>query len=182
MDSKKIIFWPVLISIIGHIVLIMVTSVVDLRENVKYTEVYTVSIKEPEPETEQIPPKKEDVKKEVKRARQTKEAKAISEKSGWREDTVDLSNPSAKYTQFLSSMKRKLYIAWREIGLRKETGVVVLKISVDADGSVSGINLLSSSGAAPLAEDAVFITKAAAPYDNFPPDLDRLNITTTFIF
>ena len=63
VDVKKAIFWPVLISIIGHVTLIMLTSLLDLRENVKYTELYTVSIKEPDPQQQ---PKKEEVAEEKK--------------------------------------------------------------------------------------------------------------------
>ena len=74
MEVKKAIFWPVLISIIGHVALIIVTSVLDLRENVKYTEVYTVSIKEPDQPLPPIP-KKEEPKEEEKKVAPVKPEK-----------------------------------------------------------------------------------------------------------
>ncbi len=33
MDSKKVIFWPVFISIIGHIALISASGMIDLGKN-----------------------------------------------------------------------------------------------------------------------------------------------------
>lgn len=63
MDSNKVILWPVLISFVGHLALITVTGMIDLRENISAEEIITVSIKEPETE---IQPKKEEEKKTKK--------------------------------------------------------------------------------------------------------------------
>ena len=50
MDSKKVIFWPVIISIIGHVALISASGLIDLRDNVKTAEIFTVNIKETQPD------------------------------------------------------------------------------------------------------------------------------------
>ena len=44
MDPKKLFLWPAIISIIGHVVLIFVSSLVDLRDNVKAEKLFTVEI------------------------------------------------------------------------------------------------------------------------------------------
>jgi TonB family protein len=181
MDLKKAIFWPVLISVIAHVALIMSTSFLDLRENVKYTEVYTVSIKEPDPPQ---PPKKEDTKEE-KKPTPTKPVKNISS-PGWREDTIDLSSSDTKYLQYRLDMVRKLSRAWkypekaRDAG---EQGIAVLKISINSDGSVSGVNIVSSSGSAILDEAALLAAKSAAPFGQLPADdLTQLHIFVKFLY
>jgi TonB family protein len=182
MDVKKAIFWPVLISIIGHVALIMATSVLDLRENVKYTEVYTVSIQEPD----QPPrPKKKEDKAEEKKSTQSRAVKKTSS-SGWREDTIDLSSSDTKYLQYRLDMVRKLSRTWkypekaRDAG---EQGIAVLKISINSDGSVSEANIISSSGSVILDEAALLAAKSAAPFGQLPDtDLTVLHIFIKFLY
>ena len=181
VDVKKAIFWPVLISIIGHVTLIMLTSLLDLRENVKYTEVYTVSIKEPDPQQQ---PKKEEVAEE-KKITPTKAVKKIGS-AGWREDTIDLSSSATKYLQYRLDMARKLSRAWKYPEKAKdagEQGIAVLKISINSDGSVSEANIISSSGSAILDEAALLAAKSAAPFGQLPAtDLTQLHIFIKFLY
>lgn len=181
VDVKKAIFWPVLISIIGHVALIMSTSLLDLRENVKYTEVYTVSIKEPDPPR---PPKKEEVAEE-KKSTPPKVVKKISS-AGWREDTIDLSSSDTKYLQYRRDIARKLSRAWKYPQKAKdagEQGIAVLKISINSDGSVSAANIISSSGSAILDEAALLAAKFAAPFGQLPAaDLTQLHIFIKFLY
>jgi TonB family protein len=181
MDLKKAIFWPVLISIIGHVALIMSTSLLDLRENVKYTEVYTVSIKEPDPPR---PPKKEDTTEE-KKSTPSKAIKKINS-AGWREDTIDLSSSDTKYLQYRLDMVRKLSRAWKYPEKARDTGeqgIAVLKISINSDGSLSGVNIVSSSGSVILDEAALTAAKSAAPFGQLPAaDLTQLHIFVKFLY
>ena len=77
--------------------------------------------------------------------------------AGWREDTIDLSSSDAKYLQYRLDMVRKLGRTWkypekaRDAG---EQGIVVLKISINSDGSVAEANIISSSGSVILDEAA----------------------------
>jgi TonB family C-terminal domain len=183
MDVKKAIFWPVLISIIGHVAFIMSTSLLDLRENVKYTEVYTVSIKEPDQPLPPIP-KKED-KAEEKKSTKTKAAKKASS-AGWREDTIDLSSSDTKYLQYRRDIARKLSRTWKYPEKAKdagEQGIAVLKISINSDGSVSEANIISSSGSAILDEAALLAAKSAAPFGQLPAtDLTQLHMIVKFLY
>src|SRR5512145_560172 len=105
MDSKKIFLLPVIISIIGHVVLLTVSSMVDLRDNVKAAELFTVRIAQPQPAEE---PKKEEAQKPapVKKPQPPDEAKPLPE--GGREDTVDLGSTDVKYAAYLAGVKKKI--------------------------------------------------------------------------
>jgi protein TonB len=181
MDSKKILLWPVLISIIGHVVMISVSGMIDLRDNVRTAEIFTVDIQEPEP---QQPPKKEEEKKEVKKSEQAKNEKAINT-GGWREDTVDLTSGDVKYGAYLGKIKKRILQIWqypKKAYDRNEEGVVVVKMSIDADGSVAQAALIASSGSMLLDEGALGVVRAAAPFAPLPESysLSRLNITASF--
>lgn len=188
MDSKKVIYWPVIISIVGHIALISVSGMIDLRDNVKPAEIFTVNIKEAEPDKSLKEEKKEEErKKEVKDIPATptnKEAKNIA-KDGLREDTVNLGSSDAKYVAYLLKIKRKILQIWEyppKAYEKNEEGVAVVKMSVDAGGNVTATNLVSSSGSSLLDEGAIGIIRAAAPFDPLPNSygLARLHIIASF--
>jgi TonB family protein len=183
MDVRKAIFWPVLISIIGHVALIMLTSMLDLRENVKYTEVYTVSIKEPDQPLPPIPKKKEAT--EEKKLTPTRAVKNIGI-PGWREDTIDLSSSDTKYLQYRLDMVRKLSRAWKYPEKAKEAGeqgIVILKISLNSEGGIAEANIISSSGSEILDEAALLAAKSAAPFGQLPAaDLTQLHIFIKFLY
>jgi TonB family protein len=183
MEIRKAIFWPVLISVVGHVTLIMATSMLDMRENVKYTEIYTVSIKEPDQPLPPIP-KKED-KVEEQKSTPDNAGKKIGI-GNWREDTIDLSSSDTKYLQYRLEMARKLSRAWkypekaRDAG---EQGFAVLKISINTDGSVSQVSIVNSSGSAILDEAALNAAKSAAPFGQLPAtDLTQLHIFVKFLY
>jgi periplasmic protein TonB len=183
MDSKKIIFWPVIISIIGHIALISASGMIDLRDNVKAAEIFTVDIKGAEPDKAI----KEEEKKEVKNpldSKTNKEAKDVST-DGAREETVNLGSSDVKYVPYLVKIKRKILQIWeypQKAYENNEEGVVVVKISLDARGNVVETNLVSSSGSALLDAGALGIVKAAAPFEQLPDSygLARLHIVASF--
>jgi TonB family protein len=183
MDIKKAIFWPVLISIIGHAALIMATSVLDLRENVKYTEVYTVSIKEPDQPLPPIP-KKEDTPEE-KKPIQTKSIKGTAI-PGWREDSVDLNSTNPKYSTFLLDMRRRLNGMWTKLDYMKKlspgAGVVILVVSVNEDGSIYNIDITSSSGPKILEQNAKLIVNSVARFSQLTDGLSRLHVTVRIPF
>ena len=66
MGSKKAIFWPVIISIFIHVTLLAVTGVIDLRDNIKPVEIFSVSITEPEQEEKPAPKTENKIKKNTK--------------------------------------------------------------------------------------------------------------------
>jgi protein TonB len=183
MDAKKVILWPVLISFVGHLALITVTGMIDLRENIRAEEIITVNIKEPETE---IQPKKEEEKKpeEIKPSK-NKGGKDVIVNDGWREETVELGSMDVKYAAYLVKVKKKIILIWKyhEKAYRKnEEGTVLVKLSIDASGTLAATTLMSSSGAIELDEGALGVVKAAAPFDPLPEqyNLSRLNILASF--
>jgi TonB family protein len=161
----------------------MLTSMLDLRENVKYTEVYTVRIKEPDQPLPPIP-KKEDTGEEKKLA----PSKPVKRTAipGWREDTIDLSSSDTKYLQYRLDMVRKLSRAWKYPEKAKEAGeqgIVILKISLNSEGGIAEANIISSSGSVILDEAALLAAKSAAPFGQLPAaDLTQLHIFIKFLY
>lgn len=180
MDSKKIFLLPVIISIIGHAALITASSMVDLRDNVKAAELFTIQITEPQPVVE--------AKKEKKPAREkmpesTQEAKPVPE--GGREDTVDIGSSDVKYAAYLSGVKKKILRVWTYPVVayeKNEEGVVVIKLSIDANGTLAQAALMTPSGFVSLDSGTLGVVRSAAPFQPLPQqyELSRLHIIASF--
>jgi TonB family protein len=185
MGSKKAIFWPVIISIFIHVTLLAVTGMIDLRDNIKPVEIFSVSIKEPEPEATPAPKKEEITKKETKSVRTQKEKGVSVNDDDWREETVDLGSFDIKYVTYLAKIKNKILQIWKypqKAYEKNEEGNVIVKMSIDADGRLAGAALISSSGYAELDDGALSVVQTAAPFEPLPRiyDLSRLNIVASF--
>jgi protein TonB len=184
MDTNKAILWPVLISFVAHMLLITITGVIDLRQNIRPLEILAVNIEEPHSE---MPPKKEEEKKseEKKQSASKKEEKKVAVNDGWREETIDLSSLDIKYAAYLTMIKKRILRIWeypRKAYENNEEGNVTVRVSIDADGSVAKTTLLSSSGSIELDHGALSVIKAAAPFEPLPEyyNLSRLNIVASF--
>ena len=185
MGSKKAILWPVIISIIIHVTLLAVTGMIDLRDNIKPVEIFSVSIKEPEPEATPAPKKEKITKKETKAVRTQKEKGVSVNDDDWREETVDLGSLDIKYVTYLAKIKNKILQIWQypqKAYENNEEGNVIVKMSIDADGRLAGAALISSSGYAELDDGALSVVQTAAPFEPLPEiyDLSRLNIVASF--
>lgn len=182
MRSKKAILWPVIISIIGHAALISASGIIDLRENVKALEIFTVNIKEqPQPT-----PKEEEEEEEKALAQPPLQpTKLIRKHESWREDTVNLGTSDSKYSYYLNMIRNRILQIWRypqKAYDKNEEGVVVIKMSIDANGILAGTSLMSSSGSILLDDDALGVVKAAGPFEPLPANynLSRLHIVASF--
>ncbi len=177
MDSKNVILWPVIISVIGHVALISASSMIDLRDSGKPAEIFNVDIKEQLPE---LSPPKGGNQKNTAAAK----AKAINGSTG-REATVNLNSSDLKYAAYLIKIRNKILQIWeypQTAYERNEEGVAIVKISLDADGKLAATALMSSSGSKVLDEGALGIVKAAAPFEPLPGSysLSRLHIIASF--
>lgn len=173
--------WPVIISVIGHFALIAASSMVDLRDNVRAAELFTVQIAEPETAARQ--------EKEIQPARkklpeQVPEAKPLPD--GGREDTVDIGSSDVKYAAYLSGLKQKILRAWRTSDVYNKTddGVVMITMSLEADGSLAQVALTGSSGFPNVDQKTLDVIRAAAPFRPLPReyDLSRLHIMASFSY
>ena len=184
MNSKKVFFWPIVISIIGHVALVTVSSVVDMRDNVKAAELFTVRIASSQPEAEPesepaLPPKQEQKPAPEKKPQQIREAKPVQPMD--REDTVDLGSSDMKYAAYLAGVKKKILPLWKSFQA-SDIGVVVITMSVNADGSLSQLLLTSSSGSTRLDQQTLDVVNGAAPFKPLPSqyNLSRLHIIASF--
>jgi periplasmic protein TonB len=187
MGSKKAIFWPVIISIFIHVTLLAVTGVIDLRDNIKPVEIFSVSLNEPEQEEKPAPAKEIKTKENTKPV-QTQKEKGISvNDDDWREETVDLGSTDIKYVNYLAKIKSKILQVWKypeKAYEKNEEGNVTVKMSIDADGSLAGATLMSSSGYAELDNGALMVFQNARQFEPLPRiyNLSRLHITVTFLY
>jgi len=187
MDVKKAILWPVIISVLIHITLLAAAGMIDLRDNIKPTEIISVSLKEPEPEVQKTPaPKKENRAKEKIKPVQAQKGKGVDIRDDdWREDTIDLGSTDIKYVTYLTKIKNRILRIWKypqKAHEKNEEGVVIVKISINADGSLAGATLMSSSGYAELDEGSVSAVHTAAPFEPLPEiyELSRLHVLASF--
>ena len=187
--NKKAILWPVLISIIIHMTLLGVAGMINLNDYAKPLDVLSVSISDPESDDKQEPVKKN--KENKKDEAKTKSVQPRKEKgdamkdNGWREDTVDLGSLDVKYVPYLTKVKNRILRIWiypQKAYENIEEGNVVVKMSIDANGTLAGVVLLSSSGSQNLDQGALRVVQDAAPYEPLPVnyDLSRLHIIASF--
>lgn len=181
MNSKMIFLWPVIISVIGHVALIAVSSMVDLRDNVRAAELFTVQIAEPESAAR---PEKEKQPSRGKLPERIPEAKSLPE--GGREDTVDIGSSDVKYAAYLSGVKQRILHVWKSSDVYKKTedGVVMITMSLDADGSLAQVSLTGSSGISSVDQKTLDVIRSAAPFRPLPReyDLSRLHIMASFSY
>ncbi|PKN78037.1 MAG: hypothetical protein CVU51_15975 [Deltaproteobacteria bacterium HGW-Deltaproteobacteria-1] len=180
MDSKSIFIWPVLISIVGHVALITASSMIDLRDNVKTVQLFTVQIAQSEP----VPPPKQEEKPAPKETpKPAQEAKPIPQST--REETVHIGSSDVKYAAYLAGLKRKIMNLWQYPAgaiANSEEGEVVIRISIDADGTLAETMVLTTSGSVHLDYGTLGVIQAAAPFQPLPSqyDLSRLHIIASF--
>jgi TonB family protein len=184
--DKKAILWPVAISIIIHVTLLAVAGMIDMRDKYIPIDVLSVSIKEPPEEEEKPAPKKEDKTNEKTNVTKAQKEKGVNIKKGeWREDTVNLGSSDIKYVAYLAKIKARILRVWKyppKAIEKNEEGDVVINISIDADGRLAAVTLISSSGSTELDAGALGVVKNAAPYDPLPEmyNLSRLHIVASF--
>jgi protein TonB len=194
MDTKKAILWPVIISVLIHVSLLAATGMIDLRDNIKPVEMISVSIKEPEFEVEKTTASKNEnkAKEKIKSTNAPKERGVGINNDDWREDTIYLDSKDVKYVTYLANIKKKISQTWNNpdwqyppnSNEKNEEGTVIVKMSIDADGRLAGVSIMSSSGYADLDNDALNVVQAIGSFEPLPEyyDLSRLNIITYFIY
>lgn len=180
MDTKKIFLLPVIISLIGHAALITVSSMVDLRNRDTTAQLFTVHIAE---SSWPVNPEKDKNSTDEKLPEDSREAKPVP--AGDREETVDIGSSDVKYAAYLSGVKQKIMHIWKypEAAYKKdEEGVVVVKMSIDANGVLSQVILMNSSGFIHLDSATLDVVRAAVPFQPLPRqyDLSCLHIIASF--
>ena len=131
-------------------------------------------------------PKEEKKTKQEKKSVRTQKEKGINiNHDDWREETVNLGSLDIKYVAYLAKIKNKILQIWKypqKAYEKNEEGNVIVRMSIDADGSLAGATLMSSAGYAELDDGALSVVQTSAPFEPLPENynLSRLNIVASF--
>ncbi|MCX5840978.1 MAG: energy transducer TonB [Deltaproteobacteria bacterium] len=177
--SQRILILAVVVSLVGHLVMLMMTGLMVADIENEGSPVLTVELKELTEISENNHPKEN----ETKPVPPPEEERATTQTL--LEDTVDLSDRESKYIPYLKKLKKKISDLWgypTQAYERKEEGDVVVKFSVNRKGGLEKALVLTSSGSGFLDQGALEVIDAAAPYDPFPGNLNlsKLHIIATF--
>ena len=108
-----------------------------------------------------------------------------------RETFINATTDQDEYSAYMARWRQHVEVvgnrhATNQPELRKQSGAVLLAVSLTADGSVQSVKLLNSSGQNTLDQAAQKIARLAAPYEAFPESIqaktDVLHITRTWQF
>ncbi len=103
-----------------------------------------------------------------------------------KEDEVDFNKFEVKYTSYFYKFKQRLYNVWRyptESAMKGEQGTVRIKFTILKDGTITNINVVSSSGYSQLDRAAVDALKNMGKVplpDSF--GVNVLNVDGYFIY
>jgi len=183
MSSKKIIILPVVISFIGHALLISATGLVDigLRDE-KKENIVTVNLEEVAIPKYRAKDKNQRTFVPLPLTTEIETGDELSENS---ENTVELDNQDTEYAAYLKKIKKKIENIWsypRQAFEREKEGISTVKFSLDKSGKLLASRIIKSSGYDLLDRETISVIRAAAPYESFPPDINfsRLHILATF--
>lgn len=178
MSTKKIIVLSVLLSLIGHALLISAAGFLARRHELPDTETAIMINLQAAPEIRAVERKKDPpVAKAAIAPPEEATAGDITD-----EETVDLDSTDERFIPYLLELKLKIGYKWRSFPDQKKQGVTKILFSLDNAGALVGSKIVASSGYKTLDRETLEVIKAAAPYTPFPEEinLSRLNITATF--
>ncbi len=127
----------------------------------------------------------------VKRYREEIDVLQKGVKTLERETFINATTDQDEYSAYMARWRKHVEVvgnrhATDQPELRKQSGAVLLVVSLTADGSVQSVKLLNSSGQNTLDQAAQEIARLAAPYEAFPASIqaktDVLHITRTWQF
>ena len=119
--------------------------------------------------------------------RRSKEPQPTAGSGVFREGTAALQGETSPYRDYLLQVRRKIEQRWNyppQAIAAQEEGNAVIRFTIDANGSLSGYDVMTTSGSEILDQGALAVVKAAAPYAPLPVELNlsRLHITATFSY
>ena len=175
MTAKKFLIPFVLASLAGHALVLALTTGFHWQTSPQPEEVITVELQTPQDRaanastTHRTPPPAQTVPGLI------------------REDSVRLQEEHSPYDAYLLTIRRKIEQRWiyppQALAERRE-GNTLVRFSIEANGALSGCQVVETSGSESLDTGALAVVRAAAPYVPIPADfkLTRLHITATFSY
>jgi TonB family protein len=176
---QKILMLAIVISLVGHLVMLVITGLMIPEARKDLSPVLTVELKEQTERHENNPPEKNQNRPAPSPNEEKTNAQPLPE------DTVDLGDRDSKYIPYLKKLREKIIALWgypRQAYERKEEGDVVVKFSLNRNGGLEQALVVTSSGSGFLDLGALEVIDAAAPYEPFPQEvnLSKLHIIATF--
>ena len=101
------------------------------------------------------------------------------------ERTISLDSQDSRFASYLLGVKRRIENTWGyPPEARGLTGNLVVTFGITRDGRLSDLQLIDTSGIAPLDNEAVRAIREAAPFAPFPERMkfERLNIRAAFYY
>ncbi len=101
------------------------------------------------------------------------------------EETISLDSTDFKYTSYLNGVKSRIEGVWKYPEAAKRSalqGRGLISFTIQRDGSLSELKLLTSSGYPVLDEEILKAIRAAAPFNPMADNMSikRLNVVATF--
>lgn len=101
------------------------------------------------------------------------------------EETISLDSTDIKYTSYLLGVKSRIEGVWKYPEAAKKAAIQgrgLVSFTIQRDGSLSELKLLTSSGYPVLDEEILKAIKAAAPFNPMADNMDikRLNVVASF--
>ncbi|MBF0274548.1 MAG: energy transducer TonB [Nitrospinae bacterium] len=102
-------------------------------------------------------------------------------------DTISLDTENYKYISYFNHLKRKIELVWnypKEAAMQGASGKLQLKFTLQKDGKLLKVVLLSSTGYTVLDNAAIEALKKASPYNPFPETInkEKINIIANFVY
>lgn len=181
MMTNKFLALFVLASLAGHALVLALTTRIDWTVNSPSElgqEVITVEFK--------APPEKEARRPQRRSNKERQPAKGKESGPGeFHEGTAALQGEASPYRDYLLQVRRKIAQLWSyppQAIAEQEEGNAVIRFTIDANGSLSAYDVVTTSGSTILDQGALAVVRAAAPYAPLPEEfnLSRLHITASF--
>jgi protein TonB len=103
------------------------------------------------------------------------------------EAIVSLNTRHFAYVDYFAHIKKAVELVWsypEQAVIRGWSGHAKIKFTLEADGRLSGVELITSSGHKVLDDEATLAIKVGGPYKPFPPGMGkkRLHIVGDFVY
>jgi protein TonB len=177
LTSQKILIMAAIASVTGHLLMLSMAGLIIPGTDLLRSTVFTVELRESHEQPEDAEPQQD--------GQQPMASDPVARRQAFREETVDLGNRDSRYIPYLMKTREKINRLWaypRQAYEHRETGIVIVRFSIDRNGRLHQSMIEESSGVAALDQGVLDVIRAAAPFYPFTADMElsRLNIIATF--